>query len=288
MGLLSGLEKFGLGQDGDLDITKDEKSAKKGGAIKKGTVAQVVEEKDLVLDKVVQCPVCDKKFHTLTVKTGKAKRMEPDPDLRPNFQGIDTVKYDVVLCPNCGYAAMPKDFVHLTTGQMKWIRQQISEKFTPLKDEVKETYTYDEAVDRFKLALVSTMVKKGKMSEKAYICLKIAWLRRSQYETIKDNTPENLKKKEEVKKEWDGFYRQAYDGFVKASETEMPPYCGGMDSNTLEFMLANMAMYFKDYGAASKLVSRLLTSPNSNQRVKDKCLDLKEQITAGVKEQQGK
>ncbi len=283
MNLLSGLEKFGLSTNGELDITKEGKEPEKSAPGQKEP-EKVLKESDFLLEKVIQCTVCDRKFKTLTVKTGKAKRLEPDDDLRPKFQGVDTIKYDVASCPFCGYSATHKDFEHLSATQIKWIREGVSANFKPTRDESLEEYSYDQAVDRYKLALVCSMTKKAKMSEKSYLCLKIAWLRRAQYELIKDDTPEALANKKAVKAEWDGFYRQAYEGFVKASETETPPFAG-IDANTLDFMLANMAMYFKDYGTASKLVSRLLTSSGTNSRIKDKCFDMKEAIVAEIKRQ---
>ena len=39
-------------------------------------------------------------------------------------------------------------------------------------------YSYEKAIERYKLALYNTLVKKGKNSEKAYECLKISWLYR--------------------------------------------------------------------------------------------------------------
>ena len=283
MNLLAGLEKFGLKADGNLDITKDPSSPKKQDQKAQKAVEKVPEEEDFLLEKTVTCPVCDRKFHTLTVKTGKAKRQEPDDDLRPNFQGIDIVKYDVASCPFCGYSALNKEYVHVSTTQIKWIREAVSENFKPGRDISKSKYTYDEAVDRFKLALVCAMAKRAKLSEKSYICLKIAWLRRKQLTLLPEGTPEEKAKKKEMQEEMDGFYKQAYEGFMKASSQETGPYCG-IDGSTLEFMLANMAMYLKDYASASRLVSRLLTG-NANPRVKDKCFDLKNQIVEEVKKQ---
>ena len=284
MNLLAGLEKFGLSTDGELDITKEGKGPEQKAAPEKNEPEKVLKEADFLLEKVIQCPVCDRKFKTLTVKTGKAKRLEPDEDLRPRFQGVDTIKYDVAACPFCGYSASHKDFERLSSTQIKWIKEGVSANFKSTKDVSYPEYTYDQAVDRYKLALVCAMTKKAKLSEKSYLCLKIAWLRRTQYGLIKDDTPEALVTKKNVKTEWDGFYRQAYEGFVKASETETPPFAG-IDANTLDFMLANMSMYFKDYSTASKLVSRLLTSTGTSQRIKDKCFDMKEAIVAEVKRQ---
>jgi len=43
-----------------------------------------------------------------------------------------------------------------------------------------------------------------------------------------------------------------------------------------------MAIHFKDYGTASKLISQLLGNPNTNPRVKDRCLELKEKVVAAT------
>ena len=126
------------------------------------------------------------------------------------------------------------------------------------------------------------MAKKAKLSEKAYIWLNIAWLRRAEIKTIPDDTPMNKKRIENCQKEYEGFYRQAYDGFMKVTSTEMPPY-NGMDANTVDYILANMAVHYKDYDIASKLISRLITSSGTSKRMKDKCLELKEQIVADLK-----
>ncbi len=284
MNLLSGLEKFGLGQTGELDILND--GAEKNSTAKKVNEEAVAEytEKDFILDRKVTCPVCDKEFSVKMVKSSKVKRMEPDADLRPNHEYVDSVKYGVSACPRCGYAALNRNFAHLSASQRKWIRETITVNFKPTSDPEMETYTYEYAVEKYKLALVSTMAKKGKLSEKAYICLNIAWLRRKQLETMPEDTPTNVKRKEEIKKEYDGFYRQAYDGFMKMTSTETPPF-NGMDANTVDYILVNMAMHYKEYDIASKLVGRLLSSASTPKRMKDKCIDLKEEIIVALKEQ---
>ena len=282
MNLLSGLEKFGLGQNGELDILDDGTEKKKKSA--NGQEQKTVEltEKDFLLNRKVTCPICDKQFVIRSVKASKLARKEPDADLRPNHEYVDTLKYGVSACPRCGYAALNRNFEHLSATQRKWIRETITANFKPVEEPNYETYTYEYAVERYKLALVSAIAKKARLSEKAYICLNIAWLRRAQMETIPEDTPVNKKRKQECKAEYDGFYRQAYDGFMKVTSTETPPY-NGMDANTVDYILANMAFYYKEYDVASKLVSRLLTAPGTPKRMKDKCLDLKDEIVATLK-----
>lgn len=283
MNLLAGLEKFGLKADEKIDITKEEGKKKKASDSNVAAHKQELTEEDYLLRKEMECPVCDRKFPVLLVKTGKAKMIAQEFDLRPRHEGVDTIKYDVVSCPHCGYSAMTKAFGPLSSTQLKWVREAVCDSYRSTnEDDDPETYSYSQAIDRYKLALVCAIARRAKLSEKSYICLKTSWLLRTEYKLIKGDTPEDAARKEDIKEEIQGFYQQAYDGFKACISKESPPYYG-MDSNTLEFMLANMAMYFKDYDFASQTVSRLLTSPNTNARVKDKCLNLKEQINKAKK-----
>ncbi len=283
MNLLAGLEKFGLKADEKIDITKEEGKKKKAADSNVAAQKQELTEEDYLLRKEMECPVCDRKFPVLLVKTGKAKMIAQEFDLRPRHEGVDTIKYDVVSCPHCGYSAMTKAFGPLSSTQLKWVREAVCDSYRSTnEDDDPETYSYSQAIDRYKLALVCAIARRAKLSEKSYICLKTSWLLRTEYKLIKGDTPEDAARKEDIKEEIQGFYQQAYDGFKACISKESPPYYG-MDSNTLEFMLANMAMYFKDYDFASQTVSRLLTSPNTKARVKDKCLNLKEQINKAKK-----
>lgn len=285
MNLMSGLEKFGLGQSGQLNILDEGDKAKKQTTAKEEKEVVELTEKDFLLDRKVKCTICDKEFVIKSVKASKVKRLEPDADLRPKHEYVDTVKYGVTACPRCGYAALNRNFDSLSATQRKWIREAVTANFKPLEEPKFETYTYDYAIEKYKLALVSAMAKKAKLSEKAYICLNIAWLRRTQLETLKGDTPVNIKRRAEAMNEYEGFYRQAYDGFMKVTSTETPPFCG-MDANTVDYILANMAVHYKDFDVASKLVSRLITAPGTPKRMKDKCLDLKEEIVAEVSKKQ--
>ena len=284
MNLFAGLEKFGFSGDEKLDITKDEKTAKRAGAEAAAAAPKKeAEEKDFLLDKKLKCPVCDKNITTKMVKSGKLRRGTPDDDLRPNYNGIDINKYDVAACPHCGYAAFTKTFEHLSSTQIKLIKENVSSKFKPVEEKEEDTYSYEKAIERYKLALVNAMVKKAKLSEKSYLCLKIAWLIRAEIPTLPEGTDEEKAKKKAKIVEYNGFYQQAFDGFMKAMSSEMPPYFG-IQTSTLELMLSNMAIYFKKYDIATKLVGNLITNMSTPARIKDKALDLKDKIAEAKKD----
>lgn len=125
MGILSGLGEFGLDGLEGLDIYEDEEKEKK----KKEAAAAAppkIEEKDLIYDKTFTCPVCGEDFTSKIMKTGRAKLLRTDLDLRAKYEGIDAMKYDVLLCPACGYAALSRYFSTIGSGsaQAKLIKEK--------------------------------------------------------------------------------------------------------------------------------------------------------------------
>ena len=274
MGILSGLKNLGLGNLENLDIFAEEEAT---ATQKNAAVAQVakIQEKDLVLDKTFRCPVCDNTFSAKVMKTGRAKLVASEMDLRPKYEAIDSVKYDVELCPHCGYAALSRFFPNVTATQAKLIREKISASVKAPKH-VGEIYTYEEAIERYKLALVCSVVKRAKASEKAFVCLKSGWLLRGYKEYLQENQ-KDLNMIPALEKQENEYLENAFKGFVEARQTETFPMCG-MDETTVDYLLAVLATRFKKYDVASKLVSDILTNPYVNNRVKDKARDLKEQI----------
>ncbi len=286
MNLFSGLEKFGFKADEDVDLFADEN---KKGKVTTETAkeVEVPTEDSFLLAKAVRCAVCDKVFKRKMVKNGRVKREEPDFDLRPRFQYIDTLKYNVTSCPFCGYTALNNYFEHLPAGQVKLVQEKICANFKPepVKEEEETTpYDYDTAVAMHKLSLFTAIAKKGKTSEKAYNCLVISWLLRAQKESLPEDTEENKAKKAACAQEEEAFYKQAYDGFMKAVATEMFPMCG-MDQCTVDYLLACMAFHFKQYDVASKCLANVITSVSASRKIKDKALEMKEQVVAAIHEE---
>lgn len=276
MGILSGLGNLGLGGLEGMDIFEEEKKPEQQAA-----EAPKIEEKDLIYDKTFTCPVCDKEFSSKIMKSGKAKLLGTDSDLRAKYEGIDPVKYDVELCPHCGYAALGRYFTGLTSTQAKMIREKVSAK-VQIHSYEGETYSYEHAMERYKLALVCAVVKHARASEKAYICLKSAWLLRGWAESLK----ESGEAEEKTLRLWNSrrteYLQNAYKGFVEARQSESFPMCG-MDEITVDYLLAVLATRFKKFDIASRMVASILASPSANARMKEKTRELKEEILQQLK-----
>lgn len=279
--ILSGLKGLGLGKLENMDIYEEEKKEQEKPAA--AAPVHKTDEKDLIFDKSFVCPVCDSSFTAKIVKTGKAKLLGTDQDLRARYEGVDPAKYDVLLCPTCGYAALSRYFSGITSAQAKLIREAISQNvhINTYNDEV---YSYEQAMERYKLTLVNAVVKKAKASEKAYICLKSAWLVRGYAESLREAGKNDEKLLKNLAQQEAEYLENAYKGFVDARQTENFPMCG-MDEITVDYLLAALAVGNKKYDVASKLVASLLTNNAASARIKDKARDLKEQILGDMKKQ---
>ena len=275
--LFSGLESLGLGNLSGMKLFEN-KEKEKAEAAKAANQPVEVKEADLLFDKSFTCKVCDKEFKSKMVRTGKVKLIGSDNDLRPKYQHVDSLKYDAIVCPYCGYAALNRFFNYMTDTQAKLIKTNISSNFKGLK-EGEEILTYDEAITRHKLALVNAVVKHAKASEKAYTCLKLGWLCRGKAE----NLPEDTKDAEEVKKQLNAqekeYMANAYEGFMEAFSKEPFPMCG-MDELTMTYLTADLARQIGKYDEAMRMIARVLTSREANDRIKSKARDMKDLIRA--------
>lgn len=275
MGIFSGLKNLGLGNMEGMNLfeeTKKEESRHKPAP----AAPPKPQEKDLIYDRSFVCPVCDSSFTAKIMKTSKARMLGTDQDLRARYEGIDAAKYEVVMCPVCAYAALIRYFTNVTSAQAKLIKEKISQT-VHLTTYDEETYSYEQAVERYKLALVNAVVKRAKTSEKAYICLRNAWLLRGYRESLQEKEQPDTELIEKLEKQENEFLENAYRGFTEARQSEMFPICG-MNTITIDYLLSVLAIRFKEYDVATKLLSTVITSSGANARIKDKAREMKEQI----------
>ena len=275
--LFSGLESLGLGNLSEMKLF-EHKEKEKEEAKKSAAQPVEVKEEDLLFDKHFVCKVCDKEFKSKMVRTGKVKLIGSDNDLRPKYQHVDSLKYDAIVCPYCGYAALNRFYNYMTDTQAKLIKINISANFKGLK-EGEDVLTYDEAITRHKLALVNAVVKHAKASEKAYTCLKLGWLFRGKAESLPADTPNLECVKRELAAQEKEYIANAYEGFMEAFSKEPFPMCG-MDETTMTYLTADLARQIGKYDEALRMIARVITARDANERIKSKARDMKDLIKA--------
>lgn len=275
-GIFSGFEKLGLGNIGKEELFEDPK--KKTVEVKKEQPKrlQLVNEEDYLFDKKYKCPVCDSEFEARTVRTGKVRMKNVDIDLRPDYDELDQNKYDVIACPACGYAALGRYFPTLNKYQIDDIRVKICMNYKHEPNH-EPTYSYEYAKRLYQLALANAVVKKAKNSEKAYICLKSAWVIRGETQRLDPNEDGYEAKKKENDAQEKELLENALNGFVMARQSEEFPIAG-MDSTTLDYLIAALAVETGNRDIASKMISDILVSRTANSRIKDKARFLKDML----------
>ena len=275
MGLFSGLEQFGLGNYSNAKLLEEKKEEIKLGD--DGKQLPKLREEDVLYDKRYTCPVCDIGFTSKTVRAGKIKLAGKDTDLRAIYEVADPHKYDVIACENCGYAALGKYFGKLSTRQMRDIRDQVGTNFKGISNN-KDLFTYDDALLRYKLALVCSIVKHAKASEKGYTTLKMAWVLRGKRLSLK---PGDSSAKQLYEEEMECI-TNAYDCFVEALANEMMPIAG-MDESTIKYLMAELARKLKKYDESAKLLAEVITSKATPTRLKEEALNVKELLKEDIK-----
>ncbi len=219
----------------------------------------VLKPEECVYDKSYICPVCDAHFKAKAVRKGKARFIDNDEDLKPNYTPIQPDYYDVIVCNECGYAAISSKFDLITYSQQENISEMISKNY--IKRDYPEVYDVDTAIERYMLALDNCEAKKSKLGEKSYIHLKLAWFYRDKRDEAREI--EHLK--------------IAYDGFNEAFTSEKLPICG-LDENTLLYIIAAIGVRIGYEEESLRILGRLIVKKNLTSRLKDKIFFLRERL----------
>lgn len=216
--------------------------------------------KALLYDKSYTCPMCDKPFKAKAIRLGKNQLLSIDDDLYAHYALVNPLLYDILMCPNCGYSALVKTFDKLLPKQKEWLKDSlltIHKQHTNFS----EYPNTEEAIHKYKLALLIAINKKSKIGEQSYLALHIAWL----YRDLNDTANEHL------------FLQKALTGFTEALETETLPILG-FDEHTLIYLLSAIAYKLGHLELCKKHLSTLLVTPGISSRIKDRALDLKSKL----------
>ncbi|MDO5156305.1 MAG: DUF2225 domain-containing protein [Eubacteriales bacterium] len=239
-------------------------------------------EAQILLKKSYECPVCGNKFKSLSVKTGKARRIDQGAYLRPICEGVNPTKYDAVMCPMCGYAAMARYFNEMVPAQKLKIREKIVSMFQPVTFS-EDAYTYDEVLKRYKMAYLCDVTANVQESRIAYTCVKLAWVVRARIEDPDEALSEE--EKEKLAAYEMECLKNAFKHFMSAFSSEDFPMCG-MDEYTVSYLVAELGYGVGHYSDAQRMLGNVVGKRDISPRLKDKALDLKQAISKKLEEQE--
>lgn len=152
--------------------------------------------------KSITCLYCDKKFKSKMVKTSSLRPGKIDEDGYTHYkEDANPYLYQIFACPHCGYVFTGS--FSLMNRDKPLVKKAFLEQIVPIKDYCGER-TVEEAIEVWKLGLVSAQVSNQQTEQMAGISLRIAWL----YRFAEDH------KKEMV------FLRKALNGYKKAYQND--------------------------------------------------------------------
>lgn len=255
----SDFESLGFQNLDDLQIYKDnspEYSSKKKIYIKNTTDNNI---NNLLFDKKVICPVCKTDFFARSVKVSAPRIQSRDSDFFIRYYVINPYFYDVWICPKCGYSALKVDFNKIRSYQIEPILKNITSQWN------KKTYPdiYDEniAIERYKMALLNSIIMDGRDSTKAMICLKISWM----YRLLSDESNEHI------------FLEKSLQGFLSAYNNEAFPFYG-LSRYSLCYLIGELYRRTGDYTNAMLWLGNVITSTIADNKIKEKARDMRELI----------
>lgn len=153
-------------------------------------------------DKKVKCPICKIEFTTKKVRTSRLRLIKRDEDFLNHYKVENPIKYNVFVCPSCGYSSLENNFDMIGKEEAELVVKNISLKWN--KRDFGGVRTLDEAIESYKLALlVGTFTRASKL-EMGNLCLNIGWLYRMKEEKEEENR----------------FLSMARERFIEAFNTE--------------------------------------------------------------------
>lgn len=191
-----------------------------------------------LFDKTVHCPVCSIDFTTKKIRTSKLRLEKRDEDFLNYYTTDNPIKYNVFVCPKCGYAALESKFEEIKMFQVSNIIDNITSRWH--ERDFGGERDYDKAIEAYKLAIVSSQYLKTKKLEEGNICLNIGWLYRLKNEN-------NLEMR---------FLTLARDLFIEAYNNEELP--STMNDSKLSYLIGELSRRIGDKENAASWLSNCI------------------------------
>lgn len=193
-------------------------------------------------EKNVKCPVCNMEFKTKKVRISRLQLIKKDKDFLSYYKEENPLKYNIFVCPHCGYAASESKYNSITDKDREIVLKEITSKWNSRDYAGKRTV--DDAIDTYKLALYIGQLLDYKRIDLGSLCLSIAWLYR-----IKEDLEEEKRFLKLAKNLFEeGYYKESLEDT-------------NMEELRLDYLLGEISRRLGDKEGALKWFNTTLSSP---------------------------
>lgn len=144
------------------------------------------EELKPLYDKKVKCPICSANYTTKKMRSRFIRVEKIDSDFFTHYKDkeLNPIFYEVSVCPKCGYAFADTFSTSFPPNAIELIKSQITANWK--ERDLSEERTLEQAVDVYKLAILSGSLKQEKSVVMAGLCLRLSWLYRMLEEPVQE------------------------------------------------------------------------------------------------------
>lgn len=204
-----------------------------------GRLTQISE----LYEKSVKCPVCSTEFKTKKVRASRLRLVKRDKDFLSYYKGENPLKYNIFVCPHCGYAAWEGKYNSITQKDREIVLKEITSKWN--SRDYGNKRTIDRAIETYKLALYIGQLLDYKRIDLGSLCLSMAWLYR-----IKEDLEEERRFLKLAKNLFEeGYYKESLEDT-------------NMDELRLDYLLGEISRRLGDKEGALKWFNTTLSNPS--------------------------
>lgn len=226
---------------------------------------------DLFYTKNICCPLCENSFKTTKIKSSKLRLVKRDTDFFRYFEGENPYFYEINVCPDCGFAFSDSFNQNLTNYQIDKVKKMITSNWE--KKDYNSTRDIRQAIEAYKLALLSAQVIDLKASIVAGLLLRIAWLNR-----LTGNIQEEKR-----------FMKGAIDFYEKAYQSEDLKSDRGTNPEVIVYLLGELNYRIGENSEAVKWfnlgISRYGHDPSAKRNVinmiRDRWMEIRQDMKRG-------
>jgi uncharacterized protein (DUF2225 family) len=222
------------------------RQAAQAAAEGKGPIDKAIARPEAFWKKGFKCPLCDFPFQMLQVRDQFVEVGSRDSDFYERHRGINTLHYQVVVCPHCYFAALPDDFGRVFSNE----REAIERALAPIRRRIghldfsdREYRTAQHAQASFELAIVCYSQRRNSYRKVAGFYHRLAWLARAAGQ-------------DELERRHLAVARDGYASALERREAEDPRV-----ELTVMYLIADISRRIGDLEAAGKWIGQVLQHP---------------------------
>ncbi|WP_223701455.1 DUF2225 domain-containing protein [Sutcliffiella deserti] len=135
-------------------------------------------------DQKITCLICNHEHKTKKVKSRYIRPLSHDTDFCSTYDSNDTnpLLYYVSVCPDCGYSSTEQFGVSFPPGTQEAIKNKIQKHWQ--KKDYGQIRTVATAINAYKLAIYTGILKKEAPIVMSGLYLRLAWI----FRTVEKNT----------------------------------------------------------------------------------------------------